>query len=90
MEHQTKTLWNEYFAEGCAAIDTEEERELVKKASKMHEAANELLTEEQRRAVEKYIDALFEIQNSFVKKAFFRGCRFAMSFLIETGFSVSP
>ncbi|MBE6698968.1 MAG: hypothetical protein E7584_01835 [Ruminococcaceae bacterium] len=85
MKETFEKLWNEYFAEECAAIDTEEERALVKKALKMHEMVNELLTREQIDAIEKYIETLFEMQDSFVKKAFFKGCEFAISFFFEAG-----
>ena len=78
-------LWSEYFAEECAAIDTKKERALAKQALQMHNIANELLTKEQSEALEKYIEVLFEMQDSFVKKAFFKGCEFAISFLLETG-----
>ena len=85
MKKTLEKLWKEYFAEECAAIDTEEERTLAKKALDMHKMVNELLTKEQIVATEKYIDALFEMQNSFAKKAFFKGCEFATSFLFEAG-----
>ncbi|MBE6644072.1 MAG: hypothetical protein E7612_01680 [Ruminococcaceae bacterium] len=63
-------LWNEYFAEECAAVNTNEERVLAKKVVEMHKLANELLTNEQRQAVERYVEAQYEIQGSFGKKAF--------------------
>lgn len=74
-------LWNEYFAEKCAAINTEEERALVKKAVKMHEKVNEALTKEQIEIIEKYIEAIYEIQDRSIKRAFFKGCSFAIEFL---------
>lgn len=86
MKETLEKLWKEYFAEECAATDTEEERALAKKALEMHKTVNELLTKEQIVATEKYIDALFEMQDSFVKKAFFKGCEFAISFLFEANF----
>ena len=85
MKETLEKLWNEYFAEECAAIDTKEERALAKQALQMHNMANELLTTEQRGAIEKYIETLFEMQDSLVKKAFFKGCEFTISFLLETG-----
>ncbi len=84
MQEVIEKLWNEYLAEECAAVDTEEERSLAKKALNLHQKANVLLTKEQREAVEKYMDVLCELQSSFIKKAFFEGCRFAIAFLLET------
>ena len=36
-------------------------------------------------AVEKYVDALCDLEALFVKKAFLKGCEFAVSFLLEAG-----
>jgi len=79
-------LWDEYLEEECALISTDEERKLVKKAADMHKIANELLTEEQSDAIDKYIDTLCAIHSSFSKKAFLKGCQFATAFLLEAGF----
>lgn len=84
MRATLEKLWSEYFAEECAAIDTEEERALAKKAIDLGRAVNESLTKEQLDAVEKHIEALCELQEVFVRKAFYKGCRFASSFLFET------
>ncbi len=65
------------------AIDTDKERSLIKKLGELRKRAGELLTNEQSAAFEKYIEALYEIQYSFVKKAFFKGCEFATSYLLE-------
>lgn len=78
-------LWNEYFYEECSVISTKEEKALIKKAAEIHEATNELLAKEQIDAIENYVDTLCEIQDSFAKKAFFKGCEFAACFLIEVG-----
>ncbi len=78
-------LWNEYLSEECAVIDTDEERKLTKKAGELHEKANALLNKVQRDAVEKYVAALCDIEGLFAKKAFFKGCEFAVSFLLEAG-----
>ena len=72
--------------EECALISTDEERKLVKKAADMHKIANELLTEKQSCAVEKYVETLCAIHSSMVKKAFCMGCEVAASFLLETSF----
>ena len=66
-------------------FDTDEERKLTKKTAQLHEEANALLNKDQKAAVEKYVDALCDIEALFVKKAFFRGCEFAVSFLLEAG-----
>ena len=86
MKQTLEKLWNEYLAEECALITTEEERELIKKAAKMHDVMNETLTKEQNESIEKYIDSLYENQYCFAKKAFFKGCKFAVSFLLEAQF----
>lgn len=85
MKQTLEKLWDEYFCEECAPIDTEEERELTKKTVALHEKATALLTKEQEKAVEAYVDAFCDLEALFVKKAFFKGCGFAVSFLLETG-----
>ncbi|MBQ8719504.1 MAG: hypothetical protein IJY65_00545 [Clostridia bacterium] len=84
MEKTLEKLWNEYFANECAAIDTANEKALVKKAANMHDIAVKLLSSEQREALENYVDLLCEIQDFLVKKAFFKGCKFTTSFLFAT------
>ncbi len=85
MKTTLENLWSAYFAEECSEINTDEEKSLLKKAGEMHTKVNELLTEEQIHIVEKYIETLYEIQTTFGKKAFFKGCEFATSFLLEAG-----
>ncbi len=85
MKETLERLWAEYLSDECAAISTEEEKKLTKKTVELAEKANALLNEEQEAAVEKYVDALCDTEALFVKKAFFRGCEFAVSFLLETG-----
>ncbi len=82
-EKTLEKLWDEYLSDECSAIKTNEEKLLAKGAIEKHKIINELLTKEQNEAVEKYIDAICEIQGSLTKKAFFKGCEFAVSFLIE-------
>ena len=84
MKQILEKLWNEYLSEVCAAIDTEEERELPKKVAKLHEKLNDLLNEEQELAVEKYLDARCDIDALFLRKAFFKGCEFSVSFLLAS------
>ena len=83
MKITLEKLWNEYLLEQCSAMDTDEERELTKKAVELHEQVTDLLTAEQQHAVEAYVDALCEINSLFAKKAFLKGCEFAVSFLLE-------
>ncbi len=71
--------------EECAAMDTDEERTLTKKAAELHKKANSLLNKDQKDAVERYVDTLWDMEALFVKQAFFKGCEFAVSFLLETG-----
>ena len=79
-----ESLWNEVFSEKCAAIDTEEEKELLKKAGEMHGKVISLLTKEQCDMLDQYVDAVYETQEGFIKKAFFKGCKFAASLCLET------
>ena len=83
MKETLEKLWNEYLLDECSAIDTDEERNLTKKTVELHEKANALLNKEQQDAVEKYVDALCDIEALLVKKAFIKGCEFAVSFLLE-------
>ncbi|MBR2311764.1 MAG: hypothetical protein IKA46_00540 [Clostridia bacterium] len=83
MKETLEKLWNEYLLDECAVIDTDEERKLTKKAAELHEKANALLNKEQQEAIEKYVDALFDIEALFAKNAFCKGCEFAVSFLLE-------
>ncbi len=85
MKETLEKLWDEYLSDECAVIDTDEERKLTKKTLELHEKVNGLLNKEQEEAVEKYVDVLCDMEALFVKKAFFKGCEFAVSFLLETG-----
>lgn len=85
MKETLKKLWNEYLLEECAEIDTDEERNLTKKAVDLHEEASALLNNEQEEALEKYVDALCDIEAHFAKKAFLKGCEFTAAFLLEAG-----
>ena len=83
MKEALEKLWNEYFMEECSVISTDEEKILTKQALELGETTNILLNKEQKEAVEKYIDALCRIDALFIKKAFFIGCEFAVSFLLR-------
>ena len=85
MKKTLERLWNEYLLDECAAIDTDEERNLTKEALELHEKANAFLNRDQKDAVEKYVDVLCDIEALFAKKAFIKGCEFAVSFLLEAG-----
>lgn len=76
-------LWSDHFAEECAVIDGEKQKDLAKKALEQHRVINEMMTELQRDALEKYLEILFQMQDEFVKRAFFKGCEFASAFLLE-------
>ncbi len=84
MKETLESLWSEYFSDECAVIDTDEERRLAKKAEELYEKADALLDKKQEAALEEYVAALCDIEALFVKKAFFKGCEFAVSFLLET------
>ena len=83
MEKTLEKLWNEYFSEECAALDTDEERALSKKAAELEERVCAFFSEEQREAVQKYADALCDLNALYARKAFCKGCMFAVSFLME-------
>ena len=85
MKTTLEKLWDEYLLDECAEIDTDEERKLTRTTAELHEKANDLLNNEQKDAVEKYVNALCDMEALFVKKAFLKGCEFAVSFLLETG-----
>ncbi len=83
MKETLEKLWNEYLLDECALIDTDEERKLTKMTGELHEKANALLNDEQKGAMQKYIDTLCDLEALFAKKAFFKGCEFTASFLFE-------
>ena len=85
MKETLERLWSEYLLDECAEIDTDEERSLTERTAELHKKAIALLNREQQEAVEKYVDALCDIEALFVKKAFLKGCEFAVSFLLEAG-----
>ena len=85
MKETLEKLWNEYLVDEYATFDTDEERILTKKTAELHDIANALLNKEQKVAVAKYVDALCDIDALFAKKAFLKGCEFAVSFLLESG-----
>lgn len=84
MKETLENLWYEYILDGCAKIDTDEEMDLTKKIVDLHERANALLNKDQKIAVEEYVDAVHDLEALFAKKAFFKGCEFAISFILES------
>ncbi len=85
MKETLEKLWSEYFWEKSSEVDTVEERNMIKQAAELNEKLNALLNDEQKDAVEKYVEALYDVNSVFVKKAFFKGCEFTVSFLFEAG-----
>lgn len=77
-------LWNEYLFDECAAIDTDEERALLKKTVDLHEKLNALLDKEAIGILEEYAEILSTMEAYSVKKAFFKGCEFAVTFILES------
>ena len=78
-------LWSNYLSEECARVETEEGKRLAMAAIRLHEEASSTLTEEQVQAMEKYVDAICDTEESVVKEAFFKGCAFTFSFLLRLG-----
>ncbi len=85
MNETLKKLWDEYLLDKCAVIDTDEERALTRAAAELNEKAISLLNQEQQDAVEKYVDALCDVDALFARKAFLKGFEFSFSLLFETG-----
>ena len=85
MKKTLERLWYEYMFEESAAIDTEEQRMLMKQTSELSKKAYELLNDEQQDAVENYVDSLCDLEALLAKKAFIKGCEFAVSFILEAG-----
>ena len=85
MKATLERLWNEYFAQECAMIDTDEGQAAVASIAELHEKLTDLLNKEQMVALERFTKALYQSEDIFMKKAFFSGCEFAVSFFIELG-----
>ena len=82
MKATIENLWDEYL---CSTIDMNREQQLTQKTMELNEKAMALLNDEQRAAMEAYIDAIYDIETILIKKAFVKGCEFTASFLIEAG-----
>ena len=85
MKETLEKLWSEYLLDECAVIKTNDEQNLSKKASLLYDELNASLSNAQKEACKKYIDALCSLESSFAKRAFIKGCEFAISFLLEAG-----
>ena len=83
MKEILEKLWDEYLSDKCAYISTEEESNLAKVVASLHEEINTMLNQEQQKAIERYIDAIYDNVAFFSKKAFFSGCKFSVSFFLE-------
>lgn len=84
MKKTLEKLWDEYLFEECSKIETDEERCLAKKSAELHETANALLNKEQKSAVEKFVDSVYDVEIYSMRKAFFKGCKLAFSLILET------
>ena len=85
MKETLEKLWQDYLLDECAAIDSDEERALTKRMAEQHEQLNALLNSNQQVAVEAFVETVYDLEALFVKKAFFKGCEFSISFLLEAG-----
>ncbi len=85
MKEILNNLWEKYFFEECSTINTNEEKELLKKLADLREKAYVSLNDEEKEAVERCFETLYDIETIYAKKAFFKGCEFAVSFLFELG-----
>ena len=86
MRRALEFIWDNCFSEVCANIDSQEEQELLKRIIELREKAGALLDQEQASALDAYVTAIYQLQAAFMKKAFFNGCKFATSFIIDTDF----
>ena len=82
MRATMEKLWVEYASQECAIMDTEEERTLAKRALESYDAAKKTLSPSQRDAIERYVDALCELQGYAVRRAFLCGGELATLFLL--------
>ena len=85
MKQTLERLWNDYLLEENATLGTDEERRLTKESAALYEKARAMLNAEQTEAVQKYIDALCTLDALFAQRAFMAGCKFAVSFILESG-----
>lgn len=84
MKKSLEKLWEEYFWDECSTIKTDEERLLLRRVAELRETVNALLDQDQQLAVEKYVEAVYDLEALLMKNAFFKGCAFARSFILES------
>lgn len=82
MKETIENLWDEYL---YSTVEIDKDGQLTKKILDLNEKAMALLNDEQRTAVEAYVDAIYDIETVLIKKAFVKGCEFTASFLLEAG-----
>lgn len=80
MKKELEKLWNEYFSDECSNVDSDEERKLIKYAVELHEKVFAILNEEQQNAVEKYVDALYDMEALHTKKHSLKDADFPFRF----------
>ena len=83
MNNILEKLWSEYFCEDCSAINSEEEKAIAKILAQTRNEIENLPINEFRESIENYIAFMYKAQSLALKKAFFKGCEFAISFLVE-------
>ncbi|MBQ7896913.1 MAG: hypothetical protein IJ323_00670 [Clostridia bacterium] len=80
MKNLLEELWNKYLFEKCAVV-TEKERSNIKKEI---EIKNELmLTKENEKLFENYLDLLYDTSTEREKTSFLKGIQFGVQFIVE-------
>ena len=82
MKRILEDLWYSYQIENVAKFGNEE-KEMANKISIAEETLQKSLTDEQKAALKVYEDCLDEVSAACEKKAFVKGVRFAVGFLLE-------
>ena len=82
MKRILEDLWYSYQMENAVKFG-KEEKEMAKKISIAEDALQKSLNDEQKVALKIYEDCLDEISDACEKKAFIKGIRFAVGFLLE-------
>lgn len=83
MKDTIKKLWCDYMADECGRLESDEEKELTAIALELHDKAHAELNKKQSESIEKYIDALLELEALHHIKAFSKGLEFGISFFLE-------
>ena len=82
MKRILEDLWYSYQMENAVKFG-KEEKEMAKKISIAEETLQKSLNDEQKAALKAYEDCLDEISGACEKKAFVKGIRFVVAFLLE-------